>query len=95
MGAPRISQAGRSSHRFRLPAFCRTSRPTTVAVKASSLHGLRLLVLVGLLFQLSTLLLVLAGPVPPRLAPFSTSTAVSLEAGVAGGIQPLPPISDR
>ncbi len=52
-----------------LPAFCRTRRPTTVAVTASSLVGLRGLVLLGLLFQLSTLLLVIAGPVPPRLSP--------------------------
>jgi hypothetical protein len=45
-------------------------------VTASSIANLRLLVLLGLLFQLSTLLLVITGPVPPRLAP-ATVTSLS------------------
>ncbi len=60
----------------RLPAFCRSRRPP-VAVTASSLAGLQLLTVLGLLFQLSTLLLVLAGPVPPRLTPLGTTTSAT------------------
>ena len=70
---------GRPPHRPspQLPAFCRSRRPTTVAVTASSLASLRLLGLLGLTLQLSTLLLVLAGPVPPWPAA-STSTITPL-----------------
>jgi hypothetical protein len=42
-----------------LPAFCR-SRPPTTTVRVSSLRGLHRLLLLVLLFQLSTLLLVIA-----------------------------------
>ena len=73
-----------------LPAFCRTRRPT-VMVTASSLAGLRLLVFLVLLFQLSTLLLVLAGPVPPRPG-ISANTA--FRSAVAGGSSATP-LSDR
>jgi hypothetical protein len=53
-------------------------------------------VLLGLLFQLSTLLLVLAGPMPPPLAPLSTSTVLPTDAGVAAsGAQSMSPLSDR
>jgi hypothetical protein len=45
----------------------------------------------GLLFQLSTLLLVLAGPVPPRPG-ISTNTA--FRSAVAGGSSATP-LSDR
>ncbi|MBD2550992.1 hypothetical protein H6G65_15640 [Microcystis elabens FACHB-917] len=51
-----------------LPAFCRTRRPTTT-VYVSGLRDLYRLLLLLLAFQLSTLLLVIAGPVPPRLSP--------------------------
>jgi hypothetical protein len=51
-----------------LPAFCRTRRPTTT-VYVSSLRDLYRLLLLVLVLQLSTLLLVIAGPVPPRLSP--------------------------
>jgi hypothetical protein len=74
-----------------LPAFCRTRRPTTVAVTPSSLVGLRGLMVLGLLFQLSTLLLVLAGPVPPRPG-IGTNTAFhSADTGGSSAI----PLSDR
>jgi hypothetical protein len=77
-----------------LPAFCRTRRPT-VMVTASSLTGLRALVLLGLAFQLSTLLLVLAGPVPPRPVA-STNTVFRTDAGTdAGEVPPVTPHSDR
>jgi hypothetical protein len=70
---------GRPPHRPspQLPAFCRSRRPSTVAVTVSSLAAMRLLGLLGLTLQLSTLLLVLAGPVPPRPAA-STSTITPL-----------------
>ena len=87
---------GRPLHRPgpQLPAFCRTRRPT-VMVTASSLAGLRGLVLLGLAFQLSTLLLVLAGPVPPRPVT-STNTVFRPDAGTdAGEVPPVTPLSDR
>ena len=94
------SRFGSGAHRSQLrqpqlPAFCRTRRPTSVAVSVSSLNALRLLVLLGLLFQLSTLLLVLAGPLPPQpLA--STNTVFRPNAGAdAGEIPPATPLSDR
>ena len=89
--------SGRPLHRPgpQLPAFCRTRRPTTVAVTASSLACLRGLVLLGLAFQLSTLLLVLAGPVPPRPVS-SPNTVFRSDAGSdAAELPPVTPISDR
>ena len=89
--------SGRPPHRPgpQLPAFCRTRRPTTVVVTASSLACLRGLVLLGLAFQLTTLLLVLAGPVPPRPAA-STNTVFRSDAGSdAGEVPTVTPLSDR
>jgi hypothetical protein len=89
--------SGRPPHRPgpQLPAFCRSRRPTTVAVTASSLSCLRGLLLLGLAFQLSTLLLVLAGPVPPRPMS-STNTVFRPDAGTdAGEVPPVTPLSDR
>ena len=88
---------GRPPHRPgpQLPAFCRTRRPTTVMVTASSLAGLRGLVVLGLAFQLSTLLLVLAGPVPPRSVT-SANSVFRPDAGTdAGELPPVTPLSDR
>jgi len=69
--------------------------PTSVAVTVSSLNALRLLVLLGLLFQLSTLLLMLAGPVPPQpLA--STNTVFRPDAATdTGEAPPVTPLSER
>ena len=89
--------SGRPPHRPgpQLPAFCRTRRPTTVMVTASSLACLRGLVLLGLAFQLTTLLLVLAGPVPPRPAA-STNTVFHSDSGTdAGEVPTVTPLSDR
>jgi hypothetical protein len=88
---------GKSPHRPgpQLPAFCRTRRPTNVAVTASSLAGLRLLVVLGLLFQLSTLLLVLAGPVPPRPMASTNSVFRPVAGTDAGEVLPVTPLSDR
>ena len=97
--------SGRPPHRPgpQLPAFCRSRRPTTVAVTATSLVCLRGLVLLGLAFQISTLLLVLAGPVPPRPMA-STNTLLRPDAGTDAGevhVSPhsypprITPLSDR
>ena len=87
---------GRPLHRPgpQLPAFCRTRRPTVV-ITASSLACLRGLVLLGLAFQISTLLLVLAGPVPPRPVA-STNTVFRSDAGAdAGEVPTVTALSDR
>ena len=55
-----------SGRRVELPAFCRTRRSGTHLVSVNSLRGLYRLLLLVLALQLSTLLLVIAGPVPPR-----------------------------
>jgi hypothetical protein len=72
-----------------LPAFCRTRRPTTT-VYVSSLRGLYRLLLLVLVFQLSTLLLVIAGPVPPRLMPARATTVFAPAAGGASSVTPHP-----
>ena len=96
MAAPHLVSNGGAGRRPQLPAFCRTRRPTTVAVTVNSHTALRLLVLVGLLFQLSTLLLVIAGPVPPRLQAVSTNSPFPPAAGVAAsGAQPISPTSKQ
>ncbi len=51
-----------------LPAFCRTRRPITTTVRLCSLRQLQWLLWLVLAMQLSTVLLVLAGPVPAPLA---------------------------
>ena len=87
---------GRPLHRPgpQLPAFCRTRRPTLM-VTASSLAGLRALALLGLAFQLTTLLLVLAGPVPPRPIASSTTVFRSDAGASAGEVPTVTPPSDR
>jgi hypothetical protein len=52
-----------------LPAFCRSRRPSTTTVQVSTLQQLLWLLWLVLALQLSTLLLVLAGPVPAPLKP--------------------------
>ena len=69
-----------------LPGFCRSQRPPVqVTVTSKFGLGLRLLLVLGLLLQLSTLLLVIAGPVPPRLTPASASNAGRPATGFAPG----------
>jgi hypothetical protein len=65
-------------------------------VTASSLAGLRALALLGLAFQLSTLLLVLAGPVPPQLSPATVTNHFRPDPS-SGLNRPVTvvPISDR
>lgn len=61
-----------------LPAFCRTRRPITTTVRLGDLRQLQWLLWLVLALQLSTVLLVLAGPVPAPLA------------SAAGGFTPAP-----
>jgi hypothetical protein len=63
-----------------LPAFCRTRRPITSTVRLSSLRQLHWLLWLVLAFQLSTVLLVLAGPVP---APLAATPGSFTPAGIA------------
>ena len=76
--AHRGSSSGR---RPELPAFCRTRRSGTHQISVNSLLGLYRLLLLVLVLQLSTLLLVIAGPVPPQFKektgslPFPEETA--------------------
>ena len=95
MASPHVRSNGAVGPRPQLPAFCRTRRPTTVMDTASSLACLRGLVLLGLAFQISTLLLVLAGPVPTR--PVTSPNAIfRSDAGTdAGVVPPVTPLSDR
>ena len=95
MGSPHVRSNGSFGPRPQLPAFCRTRRPT-VMVTASSLAGLRALALLGLAFQLSTLLLVLAGPVPPQLSPATVTNHFRPDPSSAlNGSVTVVPISDR
>ena len=99
MASPHVRSNGAAGPRPQLPAFCRSRRPV-VMVTASSIANLRLLVLLGLLFQLSTLLLVITGPVPSRLAP-ATITSLSCfdpnpdPSSALNGPVTSSPISDR
>ncbi|MCX5966954.1 MAG: hypothetical protein NTV57_04765 [Cyanobacteria bacterium] len=54
-----------------LPAFCRTRRRVTTTVRLSTLQQLLRLLLLVVFLQLSTILLVLAGPVPAPLRPMA------------------------
>jgi hypothetical protein len=78
-----------------LPAFCRSRSPRTQLVSVNNLRNLQRLLLLVLLFQLSTLLLVIAGPVP-QWPQVSTSTVVPRDAGTAGGgAAPVTPPAER
>ena len=73
----RLSERGRSP---KLPAFCRTRQRSATTVRVSSLQQLLWLLWLVLALQLSTILLLLAGPVPaPRRpqagAPLATTGA--------------------
>jgi hypothetical protein len=62
-----------------LPAFCRTRSPRSQLVRVSSLRTTNRLQLLVLLFQLSTLLLVLGGPMPLGPGPLSQSGSSVIE----------------
>jgi hypothetical protein len=94
MGSPHVRSNGAAGPRPQLPAFCRSRRPV-VTVSVSSLNALRLLVLLGLLFQLSTLLVVIAGPVPPRPVISSSHDFRPDAVSSTAGVPLLQPLSDR
>jgi hypothetical protein len=52
-----------------LPAFCRTRRPITTTVRVSTLQQLLWLLWLVLALQLSTILLILTGPIPTPVRP--------------------------
>ncbi len=63
-----------------LPAFCRTRRPITTTVRLGDLRQLQWLLWLVLALQLSTVLVVLAGPVP---APLAATPGSFTPAGIA------------
>ena len=93
-----VTWRGGSPHRPgpQLPAFCRSRRPPVLVTLTSHFGlGVRLLLVLGLLLQLSTLLLLIAGPVPPRPMA-STNTVFRPAAGAdADEVPPVKPFSDR
>ena len=82
-----VTWRGGSPHRPgpQLPAFCRSRRPP-VLVTLANLSSLRLLLLAGLLLQITTLLLLIAGPVPPQLTPAQSRMASSPTTGITGAV---------
>ena len=94
MASPHVRSSGAAGPRPQVPAFCRSRRPV-VTVSVSSLNALRLLVLLGLLFQLSTLLVVIAGPVPPRPVISSSHDFRPDAVSSTAGVPLLQPLSDR
>ena len=76
----RPSPGSSSMHNPQLQAFCRTRSSRTQLVSVNNLRNLQRLLLLVLLFQLTTLLLVVGGPVPPR-PQVRTNTALPSDAG--------------
>ncbi len=69
----RPSSGSGSQRNAQLPAFCRSRSSRSLLVSVSSLRATQRLLLLVLLFQLSTLLLVLGGPMPLGPGPWSQS----------------------
>ena len=63
--------------RPQLPRFCQRE-PRHTLVTITNLRYLHRLIWLLLLFQISTVLLVLAGPVPPRHLPSQAGSAATL-----------------
>jgi hypothetical protein len=77
--SPRRRPSPSSSSRChaQLPAFCRTRSPRSVLMSVSSLRSTQRLLLLVLLFQLSTLLLLVAEAGPQHhLRPFPSHSSV-------------------
>ena len=81
----RLSERGRSP---KLPAFCRTRRPITTTVRVSSLQQLLWLQWLVLALQLSTILLLLSGPLS---TPTREQAGAPLAATGAAGATVLSP----
>ncbi len=73
-----------------LPAFCRTRRPITTTLRLSSLRQLQWLLWLVLALQLSTILLILAGPLPDPLAAASGPFTPAVFASWHGAPVPSP-----
>ena len=69
-----------------LPAFCRSRQQITTTVRVSSLQQLQWLLWLVLTLQLSTILLVLAGPVSVQQRPQTGDTLTAT--GAAGATVP-------
>ena len=95
-GPRRRPSPGSSSMRnVQLPAFCRTHSHRSQLVSVNNLRNLQRRLLLVLLFQLTTLLLVVAGPVPPR-PQVNTNTDLPSDASTAGGgAAPFTPPAER
>jgi len=86
MSSPHNHRSGRgdtSRRSAQLPAFCRSRSSRSQLVSVSNLRNLQRLLLLVLLFQLSTLLLVIVGPMPPRPL-VSNRPDMPRDAGTAG-----------
>jgi hypothetical protein len=68
-----------------LPAFCRTRRQRSVTVQPSRLRWLERLLWLVVALQLSTLLLLLSGPIPSQLYPSSAPHSNDAAHGCAQG----------
>jgi len=80
-GRRRPSPGSSSLRNAQLPAFCRTRSPRSLLVSVSSLRSTQRLLLLVLLFQLSTLLLLVAEAGPQHhLSPLPSSSS-ALEGG--------------
>ena len=74
-----------------LPAFCRTRRtrrPITTTVRVSTLQQLQWLIWVLLVLQLSTILLLLSGPVPAPRRPQAGDPLAATDAAAAPVLSP-------
>ena len=71
-----------------LPAFCRTRRPITTTVRVSTLRQLQWLIWVLLTLQLSTILLLLSGPVPAPRRPQAGDLLAATDAAAATVLSP-------
>jgi len=92
---PRALGSAATGRRNQLPAFCRTRRPITTTVQVSALQQLLWLLWVVLALQLSTLLLVLAGPVPPQPVSSPNSLSRSAAGSDAAELPPVTPLAER
>jgi hypothetical protein len=71
-----------------LPAFCRTRRPITTTVRVSTLQQLQWLIWVLLTLQLSTILLLLSGPVPAPRRPQAGDPLAATDAAAVTVLSP-------
>ena len=78
----RLSERGRSP---KLPAFCRTRQRSNTTVGLSALQQLQWMLWLLLALQLSTILLLLSGPVPAPRRPQAGATFAATGESPLGG----------